>query len=310
MHYDRRICLSLDSEGILIEENNVIIFKKVKFYVQPLNSDYQFSKGGNSSVYRLTNKKGVDYAIKFSNFNRPLKRTDKTNKGYSRFLYEIIALKEANDKNFPNVIKFIADGTIDLNGKEFPYIIMEKSDTDLKEYLLSNPPIDIQQKFLLCKNIFKAITDLHSINIYHRDIKPDNILLFISEDKFSWKIADLGLIKYRDKDFDDIGEKIGPLGWFSPEAMNKILTEKSNIGLDCIIDKYSDIFMLGELFWFVFKLNVPLGQIKIEDFNISFPESKTYFELVQSMLSHSKKDRTTEEDIEFYLENIGKVLYV
>jgi len=309
MYFNNRICLTHDSEGKLVDENNVILFEGEKYYVLPLNSSYLLSKGGNSSVYRLTDNKSTEYAIKFSNYPRPNKKGDKS-KGYSRFIYEISALKLAAENEFQNVIKFISEDSIQLEGKEYPYIIMEKADTDLKEYLLNDPAIDIQQKFLLCKDIFKAIKDLHSLYIYHRDIKPDNILLFIAENKFSWKIADLGLAKHRDMDFDDIGEKVGPFGWFSPEAMNKFLTEKSNLGLDCIIDEHSDIFMLGELFWFVFKLNIPLGQIKIEDFNIDFPESKTYFELVQSMLSHSKKDRITLDGIEFFLDNIGKELFV
>jgi serine/threonine protein kinase len=309
MRFEHRILLDFDEKCNPIDEKNKIIWDEGEYYVRPLTSNYQTSKGGNSSVYSLTNNYDKKYAIKFSNYPRPTNRGENS-KGYSRFLNEIEALKEANEHDFPNIIKIITDGTVELKGREYPYIIMEKADTDLKEYLLNESSIDDQQKFILCKEIFKAVKDLHSIEIYHRDIKPDNILLFTSEDKLKWKIADLGLIKYRGKDFDEIGEKIGPLGWLSPEATNKFLTEKSNIEVDCEIDRFSDIFMLGELFWFVFKLNIPIGQIIENDFGLDFPESDLYFSLIKSMLSHSKVNRTNLEDIEFFLTGIGKSLMV
>lgn len=37
---------------------------------------------------------------------------------------------------------------------------------------------------------------MKDIGYYHRDLKPDNILMFDD----TWKIGDLGLIAFRDKD--------------------------------------------------------------------------------------------------------------
>jgi len=308
MYFDKKILLSVDPDGTPVDNENIIIVEDVKYFVRPLDSNFITSKGGNSSVYKLVAKDKEELAIKFSNYSRPTAKGK--SQGYSRFLNEISGLKEANEMGFPNVIKYITDDVISIDDRDFPYIIMEKADTDLKEYLLKTTEIDIPEKFLLCKEIFKAIKDLHSIHIYHRDIKPDNILLFITEDKFSWKIADLGLIKYRENDFDYIGEKIGPLGWFSPEATNKFITERYNLGHDCTIDEYSDIFMLGELFWFVFRLNIPVGQIQNNDFNIEFPDSDKYYTLMRSMLSHSKQNRLSLDIVGEQLDVIGKNLLI
>jgi serine/threonine protein kinase len=312
MFYDkRRIKLSVDNDCKPLKGENTISIDGKESHVLPLCETFISSKGGNSSVFRLLIDGSEEYAIKFSNYYRPRKKSELgKSKGYARFLNEIRALQDAKEHEFQNVIRIIYEDVLELDGKEFPFYVMEKADTDLKEYLLENPMVDNQQRFLLCRDVFKAIKQLHSIDIYHRDIKPDNVLLFITDDKFSWKLGDLGLIKYRDNDFDDIGDRIGPFGWISPEAMNKVLTEKANIGLDCKIDEYSDIYMLGELFWFVFMNNVPIGQIQRNDFPIKFPESDLYFYLVSSMLNYSKNGRLSLEDIDTFINYIGKALYV
>jgi serine/threonine protein kinase len=72
------------------------------------------------------------------------------------------------------------------------------------------------------------------LGYYHRDLKPDNIL--ISDN--TWKIGDLGLVSRRNNEFnlDKVAALIGPRGWYSPEALNKYLTEDKNLefSYDCM----------------------------------------------------------------------------
>lgn len=108
-------------------------------------------------------------------------------------------------------------------------------------------------KINLCLQIATGLKELNDLGFYHRDLKPDNILIFDN----TWKIGDLGLIAFRDRDnnlYDKKNDFIGPKGWLSPEAMNKYLQSDNNkYQFDCDIDHQSDIFQLGKVFGISFK---------------------------------------------------------
>lgn len=316
MRFDKRygkIVLTED-QGVLIPEENTIAIGEVSFELRPLSDEFKTSKGGNSSVFILhdANDEIEDRIIKFSNYYRIGKNSPEAVKlRYGRFITEIQVLREIRQYEVSeNVISILDDGVIEIDGLDFPYYVMEKADSDLKKYLIDDKmELDFQEKVKLCHDIFKGIRTIHNLNYYHRDIKPDNIFLFFNKSSgldeatsFTWKIGDLGLARHRDKDYDDIGEKIGPLGWLSPEAMNKYLTERAQIGLDCMIDQASDIFQLGKLFWFIFKLNVPIGQVLINDFKNDIPHENFLFEIISEMLQYSKERRCGKEKLEEYIE--------
>jgi len=306
-YFNNKIFLTEKDNHIVEEENKIKTDEGKVFYLKYINEDYKSSKGGNSSVFILYEKGTTEeYVIKISNYAKPNRRTPKKKiRRHGRFINEIKALyKIQEDKYLAGyVIKVLFDGEIGLNGYLHPYYVMEKADTDLKEYILNKEyEIDEQEKFKLCYDVLLEIKKLHHHGYYHRDIKPDNVFLFKEgtdeETTFRWKIGDLGLIAERDKDYDDLGEKIGPFGWVSPEAMNKYLTEKYNLEFDCRIDDRSDVFQLGGLFWFIFNNNAPIGIIVNEDFNYG---NKDLFDIIYIMLTYKKNTRFNLSDVEEFL---------
>lgn len=280
---------------------NILRYDNVDYIIKSLNDKFSKSKGGNSNVFLIEDpQEGTEYVIKFSKYN--LNDKDGVANYWDRierFEREIGALNIARNNEFEFVVKILFDGNYDIGNQSFRYFVMEKADSDLTDYL-KNTELAIQQRFLICTEILSGIKELHSKHIYHRDIKPDNIL-FING---TWKISDLGLIGHRDDDFKakEIGMKIGPANWMSPEAFNKMYNEgpdcKNKHGFDCNLDNQSDIFQLGKLFWFIFQGNVPDGQLIRNDFKI---EDDQVFEVLLNMLSHSK-DRPTIEGIEAEFE--------
>ncbi len=253
-------------------------------------SDIHGNKGGNSNVLSLQlagdndDEKYAEFVIKISkiSLNGPFSKYDRNRQ--MRFMREIIGLKKANKKGLSNVVKLINYGEIKIGDNRFSFYTMEKATSDLTDYLM--PRRTIQQKILLFQSILEGIKQLHGIDIYHRDIKHDNIFMFGEE----CKIGDLGLIRYKYEDnlVLDRDQRIGAFGWETPEAMNKFLTEHRSdpeFTFDCNIDESSDIFQLGKLFWYILQGNLPIGCLHISDFKI---EDEELYSVLTLLLQHGK----------------------
>jgi serine/threonine protein kinase len=89
--------------------------------------------------------------------------------------------------------------------------------------------LDIEDLFDLSDELMTAIAALHNRQLIHRDIKPDNIVIYQREDgRFGIKIIDLSMAKK--KGDDDKNILLGTYGYISPEALHHDGTsEKSDI---------------------------------------------------------------------------------
>lgn len=285
-------------------KKNIQNLKGTDFIFSYLNPDFAGSKGGNSSVFLISDAQNDSnqFAIKISNIHED-KKSVKNRLKKDRFEREIEALKLAKEHNLENIITLIDDGIITIPNEdnthdfEFRYYIMEHAVSDLKEHILSENVLDIQEKVQICSDISWSIQQLHEIGVYHRDIKPDNIFKVNG----IWKLGDLGLVDYRDEDknIDTINERIGPFGWHSPETMNKWLTEEreSEFKFDCNLDHQSDIYQLGMVFWFIFQGNAPIGQVRTDDFLSDFKSKDKMYAIIHSALSHVKANRSPQLDL-------------
>lgn len=284
--------------------DNIVTIDGLDFQLKYLD-EYNNSKGGNSNVFLLVNPiepDNINDQIVIKICNQPLERSSKLYK--KRFKRELVALKRANKYRKKRIIKYFHEGIMGINHLQFPFYTMEKADWDLAKYLQENE-LHPNQKILLFLEIIKGFKELHQIEIYHRDIKHDNIFIIGKE----CRIGDLGLMRFRHDDikFEEIekGDRIGAFGWESPETMNKYLTEKFDNGkFDCEIDGQSDIFQLGKLFWYILQGNLPIGQITIDDFILGDPQ---IYQLIFSMLQYSKGSERRIKTIDELEEKMEKV---
>lgn len=217
-----------------------------------------------------------------------------------RFKYEIKSLIDLKDKS-QNVIQLLSHGKIKIGKQvntrqgqkiskdEYLFYVLDYAEYTLPSFLKNNDKLSMVDKIDLCYEILNGLNELQQKGYYHRDIKADNILFVNGE----WKISDLGLSANQndDKSLDLENEKIGPYGWLSPEVMNKVLTEnKPHVAppFDCVIDLHSDFFQVGKLFWYIFQGNLPIGNLRNDDFRANDGD---LFEIILWLLQYDKKRR-------------------
>lgn len=295
-----------DYRGRLLDISNLpettITINNIDYYFTYLNIVDPYSKGGNSIILKLFsvdnfNTEDMDFESPDKILKILKKHIEYGHRAiHKRFELEIKALLKCKDLNDSSIVEILDFGKCRLNTssdikkpslKEFLYYTMEPADSDLLEYIKKYPNLDEQTRVSLCTSITKGILELHKLGYYHRDLKPDNILIFGD----NWKIADLGLIGHRQTNFDIDKENdlIGPKGWLSPEAVNKWLCGDIDFSEhDCIIDDQSDIFQLGKLFCFIMQGNNPMGILRVRDLNFNNNKMK---HLIKRMLHYPKKKR-------------------
>lgn len=302
-------------------QNNLITINNQDYIFRKLSKDG--NKGGNSIILKIYSNVVINDNQDYNSLDdekpnailKILKFPFKKGRGsnlfkpqHKRLLNEIRALNICKSQRSLYVIDIYDSGECVINNSNYLYYTMEVADYDLKEYVeKEHNSLSLESKINFCIEILEGIKEINLNDLYHRDLKPDNI--FIVDGK--WKIGDLGLIAGRnlDHDFNETSKFIGPRGWISPEVMNKYLTENKKFvkKFDCNIDNQSDIFQLGKIFWYIFQHNAPIGNVKPQDFDSRFSD---IYPILKTMLNHnkSKRYRNIDEIISLFKKIEQKLL--
>lgn len=99
----------------------------------------------------------------------------------------------------PNIIR---THSILQRGEKIFIFMRYAENGDLLDYLQANGPISEAQAKLWCRQLVSGLMYLHSLNIAHRDLKCENILLTLH---MNAKIADFGFCRYCS---DELGKRI------------------------------------------------------------------------------------------------------
>ena len=197
----------------------------------------KLGEGGMGVVYKAEDLKlGRNVAIKFL----PSHLADsKENK--SRFMREA---KSAAALNHPNIL-----GIYEIDEQDSSlFIVMELVEGEtLKAHLpkiSKGTGLPVSQAIDLIEQIAHGLKIAHNMNIIHRDIKTENIM--VTKDG-RIKIMDFGLAKFKDNlGLTKTGTSLGTLSYMSPEQSH---------GLPA--DNRSDIWSLGVMFYEILTGELP-----------------------------------------------------
>ena len=196
--------------------------KKIKHY----NIIEKLASGGMGEVY-----KAFDTVLEREVAIKVMHRHLLDNEIYAeRFIREArIAAKLVH----PNVVTIYEVGT----AKVGPYIVMELvNGTPLSNLLKSNGAYKPEQAINIATQILSGVQCAYGLEILHRDLKPDNILITAAEQP---KILDFGIAKISAKEGLTVaGDLLGPVVYMAPEQL-----------LGEVLDHRCDIYAVGVLFY-------------------------------------------------------------
>ncbi len=154
-----------------------------------------------------------------------IKRIDLSSKTSDRTLTEARA---AGQLNHPNVVT-----VFDLEKDErYYYLIMEYIDgVPLSKVLEAKSPLSIEEGLDIGIQIADALEAAHAMDIVHRDVKPENIM--ITKDG-SIKVTDFGIARLASSTMTAAGDVLGTFAYMSPEQAK-----------GGRVDARTDVFSLG-----------------------------------------------------------------
>lgn len=188
-------------------------------------------------------KKYEDEPNKKSYALKELKKEHYLNEEYRyRLLREIKLLEELQD--CPNIIGLINYGN-DVDNQKLWYL-MPLAPYNLFDYIRkNNDKIDLSERYGLAEQVINAIKFAHAKGILHRDISPNNVLIFLKENDKLVKVCDFGLGKNKDSlsyYTTSSASGYGQILYVSPEQRVHLKDATTK----------SDIFSLGRLIYFIF----------------------------------------------------------
>ncbi|PKK59253.1 kinase-like protein [Rhizophagus irregularis] len=150
----------------------------------------------------------------------------------------IIILKELHD--WQNIIKFYG---IIYDGREWHFVNEWAEYGNLREFYQNKNDFDLKLKLRISLDIARGLNFLRTVEIFHRDIRAENILITLNE---TAKLANFKLIRYRHG--GHANPNLDQIRYRAPE-----LLERANYKYD----QRCEVYSFGILLWEIAEERIP-----------------------------------------------------
>ncbi|KAK3311290.1 uncharacterized protein B0T15DRAFT_389322 [Chaetomium strumarium] len=172
----------------------------------------EIGRGAFATVHKVTNKlTGQPYAAKELDKRKFMKNgvLDQKVENEMRIMQKI---------KHPNIVEYIEH--LDWDDRLLIIIMDFVGGGDLGRLIADNGPLSESATKTMARQLLDALGYLHDMNITHRDVKPDNILVH-SRDPFVVKLTDFGLSKMVDNEQTFLRTFCGTLLYCAPEVYSE-----------------------------------------------------------------------------------------
>lgn len=141
------------------------------------------------------------------------------------------------DLRHPNIVSFVGASKVDDNLA----IVIEYAPLGSLSSVMQKMKLSTAMKLTVLHEAAKAVQFLHMNSVIHRDIKPQNILVFSLEPKslVHVKLTDFGTSRFISDGKMTVTNNVGTISHMAPEALGK----------NPRIDKSADIYSFAVLMW-------------------------------------------------------------
>lgn len=154
------------------------------------------------------------------------------------------------DLRHPNIVQFVGASNV----KNSLAIVIEFAPLGSIASIMEKQKLTNAMKVTMLLETAKALQFLHTNGIIHRDIKPQNILVFSVEPRapVHVKLTDFGTARFISDDATTITKNIGTIAFMAPEALGK----------NPRIKKSADVYSFAVLTWSMMCEQTPFREFK------------------------------------------------
>ena len=151
----------------------------------------QLGSGGFGTVDRVRDEQGREYARKTFSVNQPMDQALIPNVR-KRFIREARLQSGISHRNVVPILHAALSG-------DSPWYLMPVAESTLSKDIAVHKTLNGHYKLAMA-DIIAALEDMHAMQMYHRDLKPQNVLRFLNEggNKAYYAVSDFGFASVKD----------------------------------------------------------------------------------------------------------------